>query len=44
MILGKDCSLEETITNMTSLIESLGIKIEIAAWRNIVPHATRLKV
>ncbi len=38
MILGKDCSLEETITNMTSLIESLGIKIEIAAWRNIVPH------
>ena len=38
MILGKDCSLEETITNMSGLIESLGIKIEIAAWRNIVPH------
>lgn len=38
MILGKDCSLEETITNMASLIESLGIKIEIASWRNIVPH------
>ncbi len=38
MILGKDCSLEETITNMTALIESLGIKIEIASWRNIVPH------
>lgn len=38
MILGKDCSLEETIANMSGLIELLGIKIEIAAWRNIVPH------
>ena len=38
MIPGKDCSLEETIQNMSSLIASLGIKIEIAAWRNIVPH------
>jgi ribosomal protein S12 methylthiotransferase accessory factor len=38
MILGKDCSLEETITKMSGLIESLGIKVEVAAWRNIVPH------
>lgn len=38
MIIGKDCSLEETIHNMTKLIEDLGIKIEIASWRNIVPH------
>ncbi len=38
MIIGKDCSLEETILNMTKLIEDLGIKIEIASWRNIVPH------
>lgn len=38
MIPGKDCSLEETIINMSGLIESLGIKIEIASWRNIVPH------
>ncbi len=38
MIPGKDCSLEETIRTMSGLIESLGIKIEIAAWRNIVPH------
>ena len=38
MIPGKDCSLEETISTMSSLIESLGIKIEIAAWRNIVPN------
>jgi ribosomal protein S12 methylthiotransferase accessory factor len=38
MILGKDCSLEETIKNMTALIAGLGIKIEIASWRNPVPH------
>lgn len=38
MILGKDCSVEETITSMTSLLASLGIKIEIDSWRNIVPH------
>jgi ribosomal protein S12 methylthiotransferase accessory factor len=38
MILGKDCSLEETIVNMTGMLEQLGIKIEIASWRNIVPH------
>jgi len=44
MILGKDCSLEETISNMSSLIESLGIKIEIAAWRNIVPHVWSVHV
>jgi ribosomal protein S12 methylthiotransferase accessory factor len=39
MILGKDCSLEDTIFNMTAVIESLGIKIEIASWRNIIPYA-----
>lgn len=38
MILGKDCSLEETIETMTALISALGIKIEIASWRNPVPH------
>ncbi|MDG2052104.1 MAG: OsmC domain/YcaO domain-containing protein [Myxococcota bacterium] len=38
LIPGKDCSLEETITRMSGLIEALGVKIEIAAWRNIVPH------
>jgi ribosomal protein S12 methylthiotransferase accessory factor len=38
MILGKDHSLEETIAHMSHLIESLGIKIEIAEWRNLVPH------
>ncbi|MCB1196942.1 MAG: OsmC domain/YcaO domain-containing protein [Deltaproteobacteria bacterium] len=38
MIVGKDLSLEETITNMTQILTDLGIKIEIASWRNIVPH------
>ena len=38
MILGKDCSLEETIENMTGLLKDLGINIEIASWRNPVPH------
>ena len=38
MILGKDCSLEETISNMTKLISSLGINLEIASWRNPVPN------
>jgi ribosomal protein S12 methylthiotransferase accessory factor len=38
MILGKDCSLEETIANMTAMIESLGITIEVASWRNLVPN------
>ncbi len=38
MIIGKDCSLEETIENMTGLLKDLGINIEIASWRNPVPH------
>jgi ribosomal protein S12 methylthiotransferase accessory factor len=38
MILGKDLSLEETIQNMTATLSKLGIKIEIASWRNIVPN------
>ncbi|MBT4791349.1 MAG: OsmC domain/YcaO domain-containing protein, partial [Halobacteriovoraceae bacterium] len=38
MILGKDCSLEETISNMTGILKSLGVKIEIHSWRNPVPN------
>ncbi len=38
MIPGKDASLEETIATMTALIADLGINLEIASWRNIVPH------
>ena len=37
-IKGKDCTLEETITNMRKILEDLGITIEIASWRNPVPH------
>jgi ribosomal protein S12 methylthiotransferase accessory factor len=37
-IKGKDKSLEETITEMTRLLSDLGINIEIASWRNPVPH------
>lgn len=38
MIPGKDSSLEDTIVKLTGLLEDLGIKIEIASWRNPVPH------
>ncbi len=44
MILGKDCSLEETIQNMSAIIAALGIKIEIASWRNPVPHVWSVHV
>lgn len=37
-IKGKDCTLEETITTMRKLLSDLGIQIEIASWRNPVPH------
>jgi ribosomal protein S12 methylthiotransferase accessory factor len=37
-ILGKDSPLEDTIKHMSSLLENLGIKIEIASWRNPVPY------
>ncbi|SBS33295.1 Ribosomal protein S12 methylthiotransferase accessory factor YcaO [Marinomonas aquimarina] len=36
-ILGKDLPLEDTIANMSGLLAELGIKIEVASWRNIVP-------
>ncbi len=38
MIPGKDSALEDTIKNLTSKIALLGIKLEIASWRNPVPH------
>ncbi len=39
---GKDLPLEQTIANMTSFLEEIGMKIEIASWRNIVPHVWSL--
>ncbi|MDT7848212.1 OsmC domain/YcaO domain-containing protein [Methylophilus sp. VKM B-3414] len=43
-IAGKDLPLEQTIANMTGLLASLGIKIEIASWRNIVPNVWSLHI
>ena len=41
-IAGKDLPLEQTIANMSGLLADLGIKIEIASWRNIVPNVWSL--
>ncbi|MGC3873002.1 OsmC domain/YcaO domain-containing protein [Halomonas sp. GXIMD04776] len=41
---GKDLPLEQTIANMTAMLEALGMKIEIASWRNIVPHVWSLHI
>ena len=43
-ITGKDLPLEQTIADMSSLLESLGIKIEIASWRNIIPNVWSLHI
>ncbi len=44
MILGKDLPLEQTIANMTGMLEALGMKIEISSWRNIVPNVWSLHI
>ena len=41
---GKDLPLEKTIATMSGLIANLGMKIEIASWRNIVPNVWSLHV
>ena len=43
-IAGKDLPLEQTIANMSSLLADLGIKIEIASWRNIIPNVWSLHI
>ncbi|WP_341675892.1 OsmC domain/YcaO domain-containing protein [Niveibacterium sp. SC-1] len=43
-ILGKDLPLEETIANMSGVLANLGMKIEIASWRNIVPNVWSLHI
>ena len=43
-IVGKDLPLEQTIANMSNLLASLGIKIEIASWRNIIPNVWSLHI
>lgn len=44
MIVGKDLPLEQTIANMTSILSDIGIKIEIASWRNLVPNVWSLHI
>lgn len=44
MIIGKDSSLEDTIANMSKIIKEIGIKIEIASWRNPVPNVWSVHV
>ncbi|WP_110654173.1 OsmC domain/YcaO domain-containing protein [Salinicola halimionae] len=41
---GKDLPLEQTIANMTKILSDLGMKIEIASWRNIVPNVWSLHI
>ncbi|KZX02034.1 hypothetical protein JL49_02520 [Pseudoalteromonas luteoviolacea] len=43
-ILGKDLPLEQTIANMTGILSDLGMKIEVASWRNIVPNVWSLHI
>lgn len=43
-IAGKDLPLEETIANMSAILAGLGMKIEIASWRNIVPNVWSLHI
>lgn len=44
MIIGKDLPLEQTIADMTGILADLGVKIEIASWRNIVPNVWSLHI
>ncbi|MDK2776377.1 MAG: OsmC domain/YcaO domain-containing protein [Pseudomonadota bacterium] len=41
---GKDLPLEKTIANMTRILADLGMKIEVASWRNIVPNVWSLHI
>jgi ribosomal protein S12 methylthiotransferase accessory factor len=43
-IAGKDLPLEQTIANMSGVLAGLGIRIEIASWRNLVPNVWSLHI
>jgi ribosomal protein S12 methylthiotransferase accessory factor len=43
-IAGKDLPLEQTIAEMSGVLADLGIKIEIASWRNLVPNVWSLHI
>jgi ribosomal protein S12 methylthiotransferase accessory factor len=44
IILGKDLPVEKTISNMAAILSGVGINIEIASWRNIVPNVWSLHI
>ena len=44
IIPGKDLPLEQTIANMSGVLANLGIKIEIASWRNLIPNVWSLHI
>ncbi|WP_339860300.1 OsmC domain/YcaO domain-containing protein [Paremcibacter congregatus] len=44
MIVGKDLPLEQTIANMSSILSDIGVNIEIASWRNLVPNVWSLHI
>lgn len=39
---GKDRPLEDTIATLGGLVAAMGMKLEVASWRNIVPHVWSL--
>lgn len=39
---GKDAPVEASIARMTQILADLGMKIEVASWRNLVPHVWSL--
>ncbi|KTT33123.1 protein involved in RimO-mediated beta-methylthiolation of ribosomal protein S12 YcaO [Pseudomonas oryzihabitans] len=41
---GKDLPLEQTIATLSGILADLGMKIEIASWRNIVPNVWSLHI
>ncbi|MFM0736477.1 OsmC domain/YcaO domain-containing protein [Paraburkholderia xenovorans] len=41
---GKDLPLEQTIADMSGILAGLGMKIEIASWRNIIPNVWSLHI
>ena len=43
-IAGKDLPLEQTIANMSGVLAAIGIKIEIASWRNLIPNVWSLHI
>ena len=43
-IAGKDLPLEQTIATMSGVLAGLGMKVEIASWRNLVPNVWSLHI